>query len=362
MTRRSGRDRRKPESSLFKIVIAILIASMLVFPSFSNWVFTQGRSLLNQGSQQISKSQTDSKAKKAELSTIKVPKLSLIKDETGFDKQTNSWLGLKPLDSLSDNNAKAKFVWNNETKPVLILHHSALLKSKVSETVRLIEGGVQTSTKAHFGIREGGQIDQFLDLKAASYHVYNSFDSNHFKDNARISVLGNQILVVNNVNLFSYGVEIYYCPRSCPDQSVEEVSTEQIQALAKLMKVLEVTKGITPDRVFFHSEVQPTEHGDRWQEPQYLVFDKTETTEGEVSKSEIKIHPNWYKLITQVRKLGGYKSGKWSKMTDEQLADYILVNNFENARVILDSIQTRTRLEKERLDGYVKILKELKGK
>lgn len=336
-------------SEFLKWCIAGFFVAFLLSPSFRVFVLNGANSFINKTGERASILKTNSKSSEV------IPKIALAKGSETFDKKTNKWLSLTTLPSFGANSQKAKWNLDDKLKPILVLHHTAIPSQMVVETQKIIQGKGSSPTSVHFGVQADGKIDQFLKLNSGGYHVLNS--DNYPNDSARVNVFGGKFLKGGvNLNKLSYGIEIYYCPRQGSDNIVEEISQAQIQSLAKLIVVLEKIKGITPERIFFHSEVQPTEYGERWQEPQYLVFDKTD------SKEEIKIHPNWYKLITQVRAFGGYKAGKWSQMSNIQLADSILIRNFENAKTFLESLQSPTKLDLERFQGYKNILKGLKDK
>lgn len=344
----NGYRRKSSLSEFLKWCIACFFVASLLSPSFRVFVLNGANSFINKTGEQASVLKTGSKSSEV------IPKIALAKDNETFDKETNKWLSLATLPSFGANSQKAKWNLDDKLKPILVLHHTAIPSQMVVKTQKIIQGTGSRPTSVHFGVQANGEIDQFLKLNSGGYHVLNS--DNYLNDSAWVDVFGGKFLKGANLNKFSYGIEIYYCPRQCTDNIVEGISQAQIQSLAKLIVVLEKIKGTTPERIFFHSEVQPTEYGERWQEPQYLVFDKTG------SKGEIKIHPNWYKLITQVRAFGGCKAGKWSQMSNIQLANSILIRNFENAKTFLESLQSPTKLDLERLQGYKNILKELKGK
>lgn len=345
----NGYRRKSSLSEFLKWCIVCFFVAFLFFPGFRGFVLNGASSFINKTGEQASVLKTSSKSSEA------IPKIALAKGNETFDKETSKWLSLTTLPSFRANSQKAKWNLDDKLKPILVLHHTAIPSQMVVKTQKIIQGMGSSPTSVHFGVQVNGEINQFLKLNSGGYHVFNN--NNYPNDSAWVDVFGEKFLKGGvNLNKLSYGVEIYYCPRQCSDNVVEEISQAQIQSLAKLIVVLEKTKGITPERIYFHSEVQPTEYGNRWQEPQYLVFDKTD------SKGEIKIHSNWYKLITQVRAFGGCKAGKWSHMSNIQLADSILIRNFENAKTFLESLQSPTKLDLERLQGYKNILKELKDK
>lgn len=231
------------------------------------------------------------------------------------------------LSSYALNNSKAAAAGKTRNKgvpPILLLHHTAIDFTKVGANQRGVsqEKNPDRTASVHFGIQNNGTVDKFLNTDLAGQHIYTQLSGIH--------VLG-EVWRNKPINRSSFGVEIYYCPAAdeCKLPKDQEPSDAQVQSLAKLMIHLEKEFQITPNKVFFHGEVQPTKDGERENEPRYLVFNP-------LLNGQISINQRWYTLIGLVRAGSGYKTGEFASMSDKDVAMYILKNNFKNAMKTLE--------------------------
>jgi N-acetylmuramoyl-L-alanine amidase len=191
--------------------------------------------------------------------------------------------------------------------PLITLHHTAGPRNSIEGNRNAIETGVGTAPSVQFGILDDpNKVDYFMEMLTPGSHAVGTWNVGGYSS--------------KSVNSQSFGIEIYYNP------TTGEIPNEnQITATAKLLTLLEKKYNSGPDQVTFHGEIDPEY---RMSEPWGLVFDGSK--HGVIE--ELKIHPNWSKLVSKVRSYGGWKSGSFEKLSDDNLAKYIFRRNLENGK------------------------------
>jgi N-acetylmuramoyl-L-alanine amidase len=189
--------------------------------------------------------------------------------------------------------------------PLITLHHTAGARNNIEGNRNSIETGVGRAPSVQFGIIDDpNKVDYFMEMLTPGSHAVGTWNVGGYNS--------------KSVNSQSFGIEIYYNP------DTGEIPTDnQITATAKLLTLLEKKYSSGPDQVTFHGEIDPEY---RLSEPWGLVFDGSK--HGVIE--ELKIHPNWSKLVSKVRSYGGWKSGSFDKVSDDNLAKYIFRRNIEN--------------------------------